>query len=245
MKDFRHIEELSMNAWVSLQTLVYDGWVIRFANGYTKRANSVNPIYGSTEDLDCKLHYCEALFSARHLKPVFKMTDFAYPSNLDRALENRGYEAIDHSSVQRLSLSELRSPSKYRAKLAERLTDDWLNQFCALNNQDADKATMKQMLSLIIPKTCFLSLFDHEEVVACGLGVLEQGHLGIFDIVTGACYRNRGIGKQAMLNLLKWGKDHGAKHAYLQVMLNNAPARRLYETLGFQEMYRYWYRVRG
>lgn len=37
----RYIEELSMNAWPSLQTIMYDGWVIILADGYTKRANSV------------------------------------------------------------------------------------------------------------------------------------------------------------------------------------------------------------
>ncbi|MDR2374804.1 MAG: hypothetical protein LBD96_00015 [Treponema sp.] len=50
------IEELSMNAWLSLQTLVYDGWIIRLANGYTKRANSVNPIYPSKIGMDKRLY---------------------------------------------------------------------------------------------------------------------------------------------------------------------------------------------
>ena len=100
---------------------------------------------------------------------------------------------------------------------------------------------MKQMLSLIIPNTCYISLYDHETVVACGLGVIERGYLGIFDIVRYLQYRNRGFGEELILNLLKWGKENGAKYSYLQVMLNNAPALRLYSKLGFQEIYQYWY----
>ena len=44
----RHIKELAVNAWPSLQTLL-DGWVLRFANGYTRRANSVNLLYPSEQ----------------------------------------------------------------------------------------------------------------------------------------------------------------------------------------------------
>jgi hypothetical protein len=29
------IEELTMNAWPSLQTILLDGWIIRMAGGYT------------------------------------------------------------------------------------------------------------------------------------------------------------------------------------------------------------------
>ena len=52
------MEELSYNAWASLQNLYYDGWILRFADGYTRRANSVNPIYPSTHDLNEKIAYC-------------------------------------------------------------------------------------------------------------------------------------------------------------------------------------------
>jgi len=241
----RHLEELSLNAWASIQTVIYDGWLIRFSNGYTKRANSINPIYESTVDLSYKIDYCEDIFQARNLKPVFKMTEAVYPKTLDANLERRGYRAIDHTSVQLLSLSELKEPSLHTVKVDEKLNDEWLNQFCILNNQDeSNKATMKQMLSLILPRTCFISLYDHDTVVACGLGVLERGYLGIFDIVVDSHYRNLGFGKQLVLNLLNWGKENSAEYAYLQVMINNAPALRLYSKLGFQEKYRYWYRLK-
>jgi RimJ/RimL family protein N-acetyltransferase len=244
----RNFEELSFNAWPALQTMVYDGWLIRFANGYTKRANSVNPIYDSNgdHDLENKIQYCENVFKTRNLTPVYKMTPAVLPENLDAVLDNKGYTAIDDTSVKILELSVLREPLIHSVKLDERLNDTWLNQFCRLssNQNETNKATMKQMLSLVIPKTCFISLYENETVVACGLGVLDRGYLGIFDIVTDLHYRNRGFGEQLMLNMLRWGKENGAKYSYLQVMLNNAPALRLYSKLGFQEIYRYWYRVK-
>jgi len=59
--DYKFIEELSLNHWQPLSTLLYDGWVLRFADGYTKRANSINPIHYSTCDLQEKIKECEKM----------------------------------------------------------------------------------------------------------------------------------------------------------------------------------------
>src|SRR5580693_6740913 len=83
------LEELSINAWPSLQTLVYDGWVLRFADGYTKRANSSNPLYEGVLDVDEKIDACEKLYSGRRLDTVFKLTTASHPADLDRILSAR------------------------------------------------------------------------------------------------------------------------------------------------------------
>jgi ribosomal protein S18 acetylase RimI-like enzyme len=75
------------------------------------------------------------------------------------------------------------------------------------------------------------------------MGVLQGQFVGLFDIVTDADFRRQGFGKQLMLSLLAWGKRNGAHTAYLQVMLNNEPALRLYSGFGFKEIYPYWYRI--
>ena len=43
-KQIQTIEELSLNALPCLQQILDDGWVLRLAEGYTKRANSVTPL---------------------------------------------------------------------------------------------------------------------------------------------------------------------------------------------------------
>ena len=63
-EDIRLWEEITLNAWPALQTVLMDGWVVRFANGYTKRANSVNPLYPSTQPLKRKIEACERLYFA-------------------------------------------------------------------------------------------------------------------------------------------------------------------------------------
>ncbi len=99
------------------------------------------------------------------------------------------------------------------------------------------------MLSNASASTAFFSLKEGTQTVACGIGVVQEPFIGLFDIVTHAGYRNRGYGRQLVSDILRWGKTQGARTAYLQVMLNNAPALRLYSNIGFTESYQYWYRI--
>jgi len=240
------MEELSLNAWAPLQTMLYDGWVIRFANGYTKRANSVNPLYSSSIDLDEKLRFCESLYRAKNLPVVFKLTPDVYPSNLDDRLDERGYQKDSLTSVQTVDLDIGDLQISPTIELQESLSDDWFRNFCAMSAiSDAYRETLREILTNIVPRHCFVSLTSNGRTVACGLGVLQSGHIGLFDIVTDPDFRRRGYGQQVVTSILTWGKENQARMAYLQVMLNNPPALQLYANLGFREQYQYWYRIKA
>jgi ribosomal protein S18 acetylase RimI-like enzyme len=244
----RILEERAMNAWPALQVVLYDGWALRFADGYTRRANAVHPLYSSSEDIEEKIHRCEHFYRRRGLDTIFKMTSDSFPAGLDDLLEQKGYEVEAPTSVQTLDLSNVEIVSR-TANLEVELTEAWLANQCLLGAHSSSIAEEqqlihKQILQNIIPPTCFASIDEDGEVVACGLGVLEGELLGIFDVATAEAHRRHGHGRQLMLNLLWWGKRNGARTAYLQVMLNNPPALSLYEKLGFREVYQYWYRVR-
>jgi ribosomal protein S18 acetylase RimI-like enzyme len=249
----RVIEELSINAWPSLQTMLYDGWVLRFADGYTRRANSINPIYPSFDDVGDKIQTCESLYRERGLNVVFKVTSAVYPAGLDDVLAGHGYAVDAQTSVQTLDLGSVqiadlgsmdRSPAQ-EVTLAESLSDAWLWAFCEMSGIPERRGPLlRRMLRSIAPAICFASIRHGDQTIACGLGVLQAGFVGLFDIVTDPQSRQQGYGTQLVMSILAWAQRRGARTAYLQVMLNNAPALRLYSKLGFAEIYQYWYRVK-
>lgn len=239
------MEERSINAWPSLQTMVYDGWILRFSNGYTKRANSINPLYESRNELHQKIAECEHIFNEKGLDVVYKMTLDVNPRHLDQVLEGKGYSAESYTSVQLVELNKVRKPSMSNVILDESFTDEWMNDFCQLNNIEENfKDTMNHMLKRIVHKSCFISLKLEQKTTACGLGVLEGEYIGLFDIITDIHFRRQGFGEELLLHLIQWGKKKGAKHAYLQVVLDNLPALSLYSKMGFKEKYQYWYRIK-
>lgn len=242
----RRMEELSLNAWPCLETVYYDGWVLRFAGGYTRRANSVNPIYPSVLNLNDKIAYCELIYAARELRTVFKITPSVDPSDLDGMLADRGYVKDAKTSVQSIALAEGDGPELYTVTIDPGITEDWLGAFCRLNNIDSCfRPVMRKTLTRIVPRTCFIRLTHQNQIVAVGLGMMECDCLGLFDLVVDVHLRHQGLGREIMLNLMQWGRDNGAHRAYLQVMLNNTPALRFYRRLGFKEIYQYWYRVKS
>ena len=86
----RLLEELTLNAWPPLETLLYDGWILGFSNGYTRRANSIHPLNPSTLELSQKIDTCESLYAARGQATVFKLTSSPFDAELDATLEKRG-----------------------------------------------------------------------------------------------------------------------------------------------------------
>lgn len=239
------LEELALNAWPSLQTVVDDGWILRFADGYTGRANSVNILYPSTDNLESKIARCEARYTARGLPTTFKMTPATQPANLDSILESRGYELKRDTMVKTAQLDGLPAPEAHTVTLTSDVSDDWMRVFCALRDMDEHYLPiMGRILNNIISSVCYATLWQGDMPAAVGLAVAERGYVGLFDITTAPGFRNRGLGRQLVLHLLRWGQANGATQSYLQVMSDNAPALRLYDKLGFRDVYPYWYRVK-
>jgi GNAT superfamily N-acetyltransferase len=240
---YRTLERLAFRAWPSLETVEYDGWVLRFANGYTKRANSVNPHFGSTLPVPEKVAHCETLYEARGLPTIFRLTPFSRPTKLDRALADRGYDLFDRSLVMTTSLN--RAQDLEIGSVLHVQGDMWFAAFDRLCRLDPiTQATHRRIIETAQEKSCFALIERDSEPIACGLGVLVDSAVGLFDLLTGEAHRHRGHGTAVAGSILRWAHDHGARTAFLQIHSENEPARRLYEGFGFEVAYPYWYRAK-
>jgi len=246
------IEEMSLSAWPALQTVVFDGWMLRFAEGYTKRSNSVNPLYASTLPLSEKIEACEALYASRGLPTVFKITEAESQRPIDQELEERGYARADETSVRTLGLAALGSarPSAVAAPaaavaIADSFDDEWIDGFCACGKHEDRRSTIARILGNVFVRTVVASAREDGEIVGCGYGAVDRGWVGLFDIAVREEKRRGGRGEAVVSAILGRARALGAARAYLQVVVGNAPAERLYDKLGFREAYRYWYRKKA
>jgi N-acetylglutamate synthase len=241
---YHRLEEVALNAWPSLQQVLFDGWILRFSHGYTKRANSVQPLFGSTLDLEEKLSTCEALYRAKGSPCIFRLTPFSRPAELDLHLERRGYRRIEASQVMHLDLRRRHPRDPAGVEVREEELEDWMELYRTFRDLPVGGSTAaRAMLEAIWPERRLISLRVEGQAVACGMAVREQEFVGLFDLVTAAEQRNRGHGAQLVSALLGWAQERRVEHAYLQVVQSNAAALHLYEKLGFRLAYEYWYRV--
>lgn len=270
----RRIEEASLNAWPALHQLFLDGWILRFAKGFTKRANSIVPLYPSTgqQNLTEKIRYCENLYTAEHLQTVFRLISIneevassqeesqkesqeapqepSQHASLDQVLSERGYHLDETSLVLTKTLAPLLAPEPSTQTTSADLQilplSEWLSVYCELTGMPEPARSLHEIILKSIATDCgFGALVVNGKPVACGLAVVEHELVGLFDIFTHEDQRGAGHGTQIVTALLAWAASQGAERAYLQMAEHNRAAATLYANLGFSEIYRYWYRIQA
>jgi len=239
------LETLAARSWSGFEERLYDGWVMRFGGGYSNRANSVST-HASTLPLEEKVAFCERAYAEKSLPAIFKFTEATQPPHLEAHLIAKGYRRTNDTSVMTLSLLGRLFAPACDVSLQTTLTLDWLGALKRMKHLDERKNEAHRLiLERIATPIAYARVMDDERIVAGGVGVVDSEHIGIFDIVVDEAYRGRGLGKCVTEALLSWGQSEAAKTAYLQVDTLNKPALSIYQQFGFQERYRYWYRVQN
>ncbi len=238
----RETEEHLMNAWPSLRTMVCNGWAFRQAGGYTKRANSANAM-AVRGDFAPTLENARKFYGSFDCPTIFRLTPLAGPEP-DRILASLGFQEVDETLVMKAGISNnLERNSGFTISAA--CTEEWEDGYAAAHAQDLlQRQGHRAILKSIAPlPTAFATIRENGRPVAFGLGVIERGRLGLFDIVTSPNERRRGSARRLVSGLLRWGRSQGAETAWLSVIHANTNAIALYRQFGFSESYRYHYRI--
>ena len=153
--DIRRLEEMASNAHVALNTLFYDGWILKFSEGYTSRANSVSKLYPSSKPIEEKVAYCEEAYKEQGLPCQFKLIDS--DKDFYDFLVKRGYAVVNPTDIMTLdlqrqkSLEGLNEDSKieYVFSSSEK---DWLPDFYKIHEITAlhDQDVFKRMLAKVL-----------------------------------------------------------------------------------------------
>lgn len=241
------IEEVASNAWPARDMEQLGGWKLRANDGITRRANSVLPLDDPGIDLDDAIDYAEFFYERRGLQAKFQMTEASLPEELDDRLARLGYAAELRVHAQVATARRLVAVERpWTVHLSPVLTKDWLTAYAAAGGyEDMVLQVRKGILERIQPDHVFALAVVDGQTAGVGLGVVEQGWLGLFGVETLSQYRRRGVATSLCQSLVSWAMGMGATRVYLQVEEKNTPALALYKKMGLRTVYTYWCRVRG
>lgn len=242
-QEMRGLEERALNAWPALQTVLMGGWILRFSEGYTKRANSACTLGGPCERLSDVGEAIEALYERNGQKPIFRLTSLAHDDDAEW-LAWRGYGVIEPTAIMTKSLGDA-IPLDPDVVMTDAPSEAWLAGFAEGNRYGpAVRPTLEKMLAAIRPQALYATLSQEGRPCGYGLAVVERGRVGLFDILVEEQVRGRGLGRRLVRAMLGAGARAGADAAYLQVLETNEAAIGLYGSLGFARRYGYVYRMR-
>ncbi len=264
-QEIKYMEEISLNAWPSYRIELYDGWLLRYSHNYTYRTNSVEQIGESTIPVPEKIAYCEDIYRGLHCPTNFKIHPLLDPS-FDALLEERGYLKKHVTEVMTTDIRDVNlmppTGSNYMfenrfnmptlvyydnditVELKAYVTDEWLRGLFSLNGTSDPtlRRIVPKMYAAIPKRTIVASVELDGRIVATGLGICDREWVGLYAIyVSPSCWK-RGYARAICSTLLREARQLGAVKAYLQVVEGNTRAKRLYESLGFEDFYTYWFR---
>lgn len=241
----RACEERLVNVWPAVSTLLMDGWAVRFANGYSGRANSASAIVPGARMDPALLKEIERLYREAGLRPSVRVTPLA-AAEVEPLLLASGYRMKDQSAMMLRPLGSASSTADPRVRIESAPGRRWLSGVS--ERQEASKRSADHLFAIVgqirVPAAFATLVMDGREV-GFGMGAIDRGYAEIGSVMLDAGYRGRGLGRALVDSLLAWAASEGATQAFLQVDRTNAVASSLYASQGFAEICGYKTMVKG
>ena len=233
------LEAAAARAWpATIQEPAPGGWLLRATPGLDRGRSN------------CALAPCRPLepseispaiervreFAAEHsIQPGIQVSPLELHARLQEALDERGWKRRWPSVVLTGPVASEAGEANVVARPAA--DTDWLDAWGRCEpGRDVD-AHARTVFAELEGRATFARIGRD----AVGIGVADDGLLGMFCLAVAPDRRRAGLGTA----LVRWllGANRDARMAYLQVEERNRPALELYRRLGFAPAYRYVHRV--
>lgn len=240
----RQFEAASFRAWPALSS-TYDGaWITRLTPGHpSRRLNSVNFLDpGDGANIPTRVAAARDRFDAAGVPLAFRLTPLSAPE-LKEHFDAEGWRTEAESIVMRARLADLPETDaldQIPLKDVERFVEA---AAVVRGVHDGRWAVLAKVINSIQPEAGLFIVEDNGAPVASTICVHEGALAGLFDLVTSESHRGKGHGRRLVTSALRWARLRGARFGWLQVEADNATAIRMYEKLGFSELYRYSIRL--
>ena len=250
METINEFERMAAAHWRGTEEEWLGDWLLRAAEGFTGRANSALPLGDPGLPLDEALDAVTDWFRARGLPPMIAVpTPLAHDPQghpLDSHLSERKWLTRPGPAfvmVADLPLGVPADPlSEGRAVESSPEPDDaWAARYHYRGQADLPPVARKVLTSA--RQQSFVSIREGEEVLAIARLSMAGDWAGITAVEVHPGFRRQGLGGAITAAVCREAARHGLSRVFLQVEVDNDPARALYKRLGFRDSHRYHYRV--
>jgi ribosomal protein S18 acetylase RimI-like enzyme len=221
--------EVILAAWPPLEREHLGDWALRFAGGFTRRANSVLAIGEPALPLDDAIERCERRYAAHGLRASFQLREGHGSGALERVLGTRGYvhEYPAHILAGPLPAAQ----PDTRVSHDDLPSDAWLEVWLESRREPEAAGLARPILERVSRPRSFACLRLEGRVVAAALGTVSQGWLGLSCLAVREDARRQGLARALVGALAAWAAGHRAEGLWLEVEHDNEPALRLYRDL--------------
>ncbi|MBF6211200.1 GNAT family N-acetyltransferase [Nocardia puris] len=249
-REIRALESAAADGWPGVEHAWIDGWFARGGYDYTQRANSAVPlgISGQPAALTADtLDRIVAWYAERGLPATLLLPDRL-------ASAPPGWNTWNETLVLGLDIENFvlpQGPSMVR--FAPEPSAEWLRMHRYRGEDPATHTSREpvvEVLTAVRDGNVTFATLGLPQPIAIGRGahtVATDGRhwVGLTCVAVAAEHRRRGLAALICAELIRWGHERGATHAYVQVEAGNAAALALYRELGFVEHHSYRYAVPG
>lgn len=223
-------------------------WLLRAGDGVTERSNSAAPL-GPSAGFEAVPMDEIAAFYRRHELPVRLLLPERIGNPGLKLVSADGWELGPEIIVMHRDLALPPMPGEaggLHFRIDDQPDEDWLRLY-HFRGRPLPRRALELLRTRIDGTMGFGRLLTPDgETVAITRGTLtaaEDGRvfLGYSAVEVAGHWRRRGLGTRLGAEMLRWGADHGADAAYLQVIASNEAGIGLYNKLGFIEHHRHRY----